>query len=151
MLKKLLNKNNLIIMIIVLCLGILAIPNIVYATTYPLSDYLKETIAAWYVFIKYFCLAVMFIVFISLGIKAAVSSVAEEKSKFKEMIIYWIIGLILLFMLEDIIYAIIHVEQLIVDKLGEIGREIVGGSTSDQKHMKLSFHQVCLDFSCISY
>ena len=133
MLKKLLNKNNLIIMIIVLCLGILAIPNIVYATTYPLSDYLKETIAAWYVFIKYFCLAVMFIVFISLGIKAAVSSVAEEKSKFKEMIIYWIIGLILLFMLEDIIYAIIHVEQLIVDKLGEIGREIVGGSTSDQQ------------------
>lgn len=133
MLKKLLNKNNLIIGIITLCLVILAIPNVVFADSYPLSDYLKETIAAWYVFIKYFCLAIMFIVFLVLGIKAAISGVAEDKARFKEMLIYWIIGLLLLLMLDRIIYAVIYVEQLIVSKLREIGQAIVGDSTANQE------------------
>lgn len=129
MLKKLLNKNNLIIGIITLSLVILAIPNVVLADSYPLSDYLKETIAAWYVFIKYFCLAVMFVVFIALGIKAAFSGVAEDKAKFKEMLIFWIIGLILLLMLDRIIYAVIAIEQYIVEKLRTLGQDIVGEST----------------------
>ena len=72
MLKKLLNKNNLIIVMILLCIGVLLIPNTVYATSYPISDYLKQTVASWYVFIKYFCIAIMFIVFLALGIKAAI-------------------------------------------------------------------------------
>ena len=133
MLKKLLNKNNLIIVMILLCIGVLLIPNTVYATSYPISDYLKQTVASWYVFIKYFCIAIMFIVFLALGIKAAISNVATDKSNFKEMLIYWIIGMILLFMLEDIIYGIIHVEQRIVSSLQDIGQTIVGDSTSDQQ------------------
>ena len=134
MLKKLLNKNNLIIMVIVLTICFLLIPSTVYAANYPLSDYLKQTVASWFVFIKYFCLAVMLIVFLALGLKAAFSGLAEDRANFKEMLIYWIIGIILLSMLEEIIYFIIQVEQNMVSKLREIGIAIAGDSVVEQQN-----------------
>lgn len=133
MIKRLLNKNNLIIAIITLVICMLIIPNIVLAADLQLSDYLKEMISAWYVFIKYFCIAIMFVLFISLGIKAAISSSPDSKADFKKMLVYWLIGLIILFMLEDIIYAIIALEQNIVERLRQVGLAIAGDSTPGQE------------------
>lgn len=133
MIKKLLNKNNLIIVLVMISTVLIAIPNIVYAADVKLSDFLRDTISTWYYYVKNVCIAVMIVVLIILGVKAAISDIAEDKADFKRLIKYWVIGLIFLIMLEEIIYAIIYIEQYIVERLKELGMTIVGGNTTEQE------------------
>lgn len=129
--KKLLNKNNLIIVIVILTLFLISIPNIAFADT-NLSNYLRETIAMWYYFIKYFCIAVLLILFIVVLFKGIFSNLAEDKTIFKELLPYFIVGLLLLLFLEYIIYFIIYIEQTIVDKLQTIGYDLAGISVDSE-------------------
>ena len=134
MIKKLLNKNNLIIVLITIIVTLLIVPpQNVFAAELQLSDYLSETVASWYVFIKGICIAVMIVALIAIGIKAALSSSPDDKADIKMLFLYWIIGIIILIFLEQIIYAVIYLEQIIVDRLRQIAQTIAGSSTPDQE------------------
>ena len=133
MIKKLLNKNNLIIVLITIIVTMLIVPQNVFAAELQLSDYLSETVASWYVFIKGMCIAVMIVALIAIGIKAALSSSPDDKADIKMLFVYWVIGIIILIFLEQIIYAVIYLEQIIVDRLKEIAQSIAGSSTPEQE------------------
>ena len=122
MIKKLLNIKNLII--IVICLVMLMIPNISFAASsdnVSISVILKQTIAGWYYVIKYVCLAIMLVALIMLGIKAAISQLAEDRATLKKMLVFWIIGVVLLVSLEYLIYIAIYFEEFLLEKCSDLG------------------------------
>lgn len=132
MAKKLLNnKNNLIIIITIICAVLLTIPTVVLAETgKTLSQYMKETVAMWYVYVRSLCIAVMLIGLIIVGIKSALSTIAEERAKFKKLLLTWIIGFAILLTIDKVMYAVIYLEQSIVSKLAEFGRNISQGDSA---------------------
>lgn len=75
---------------------------------------LKTAIAMWYYTFRVMAIAVMLIILIYLGIRMAFSTIADGKTVYKEMIIGWVTGLILLFVMHYIIYAAIIVNEGLV-------------------------------------
>ena len=102
---------NLIIIVIALLTIVSLLPTFSYAET-PAADatevveaedkdsvmnVIKLTIARWYYVFRYFSIVFMLIVLIFLGIKLAISSIAEEKAKYKRMLVDWIVGFVIIF------------------------------------------------------
>ncbi len=72
---------------------------------------IKENVAMWYYIFRIMAILIMLLVLIYLGIKMAITTVSEKKAVYKEMLISWIAGFILVFAISYIMYAIIHVNE----------------------------------------
>ena len=72
---------------------------------------LKTAIAAWYYTFRIMAVAVMLIILVYLGIRLAITSAAEGKAVYKEMIVGWVAGFILLFVMHYIMYAVLLVNE----------------------------------------
>lgn len=75
---------------------------------------LKENIAIWYYILRTLSILIMLIILIYLGIKTAISTVAEKKAVYKQMIISWIAGFILVFGIHYIMYFTIEINETLV-------------------------------------
>lgn len=60
---------------------------------------LQSTISTWYVVLRNIAIVAMLSVLVYIGIKIILSSAAEDKAKYKEMIKDWTIGLCLIFLI----------------------------------------------------
>ena len=83
---------------------------------------LKENVSIWYVAIRNLAAVALAIILVYVGIRMAISSVAEDKAKYKKMLFNWITSLAILFLLHYIMVAIIGVNNSIVDIISE-GRD----------------------------
>ncbi len=84
-------------------------------------DGFQKEIPGWYVGVRNLALALSIVALIYIGIRTAVSVVADEKAKYKKMFIGWIEGIILMFVMQYIIFAAIQVNNLIVNIITEAG------------------------------
>lgn len=88
---------------------------------------LKENIAMWYYIFRIIAIIIMLMVLIYLGIKMAISTVAEKKAVYKEMLISWILGFVLLFTVHYMMYGIIYLNEVFISwiiPISENGQEI---------------------------
>ena len=53
---------------------------------------IRENIANWYYALRYLCIIGLLITLIYLGIRMALSSIGEQKAKYKQMCIAWVVG-----------------------------------------------------------
>ena len=67
-----------------------------------LGEELRGTISKWYYILRNVSLIAMLSVLVYIGIRIVISSVAEEKSKYKNMLMDWLVGICLLFTLHII-------------------------------------------------
>lgn len=67
---------------------------------------IKENVAAWYYAVRNIAIVLSLIILLYVGIRMAISTVASEKAKYKEMLKDWFISFVLLFTLQYIISAI---------------------------------------------
>lgn len=58
---------------------------------------IQKLVGQWYYIFRYFSIAFMLVVLIYLGIKLAITSIAEEKAKYKRMLVDWVVGFIMIF------------------------------------------------------
>ncbi|MBP3597089.1 MAG: hypothetical protein J6J60_06805 [Clostridia bacterium] len=58
----------------------------------------RRNVAQWYYVFRYLSIAVMLVILIVVGIKLALSSIAEEKAVYKRMLVDWLVCFILVFM-----------------------------------------------------
>lgn len=72
---------------------------------------IKENVAMWYYIFRILAILIMLLILIYLGIKMAITTVTEKKAVYKEMLLSWIAGFILVFAISYIMYAIIHVNE----------------------------------------
>ena len=88
---------------------------------------LKENIAMWYYVFRIIAIIIMLMVLIYLGIKMTISTVSEKKAVYKEMLVSWILGFLLLFTIHYIMYGIIYINETFISWIipdSENGQEI---------------------------
>ena len=80
---------------------------------------IRENVAAWYVGVRNLASVVLVIILIYVGIRMAISTIAEEKAKYKKMLIDWFTSMCLLFVLHFIIILTIQLNNALVGAIGD--------------------------------
>lgn len=75
----------------------------------------REGVATWYFALRNMAIVVSLAVLIYIGIRMAISSVASEKARYKNMLTDWIVGFSILFFLHYIILLVIIINNQLVD------------------------------------
>lgn len=79
---------------------------------------LRTQIAKWYNLIRNLCAAALFCVLIYIGIRMTISSISEERAKYKSMMVNWIVAICLVFFLHYIMAVIMFVTEKSVEIIG---------------------------------
>ena len=135
--KKVLNKNNLIFILILMTLFNLIMPNISYAATVSINDTLKETIAGWYMISRGLVIGALLILLLVLMIKAAISSNAGDKALLKRMLLDWLVSIILVIFIDRFMIFAINLNEDFVADAEKLGQSISGM----QEGQELSLYQ----------
>lgn len=78
---------------------------------------IKEAIAKWYYVMRLIVIAFMLVLLLFIGVKMALSTIASEKAVYKQMLIDWIAGMIIVFSIHYIMIFILTVNDSIVKSL----------------------------------
>lgn len=76
---------------------------------------IKKAVSEWYYIVRLAAMAAMLCVLIFVGIKLAISSTAQTKALYKNMLVDWIAGMILIFTIHYIMVAIIYINESFVE------------------------------------
>ena len=79
----------------------------------------RQSTAMWYYTMRTLATAILLVVLIYIGIRMLLSSVAEDRAKYKKMLFDWICSLILLFLLQYMAIFIIYLNNAVVNALRE--------------------------------
>lgn len=75
---------------------------------------IKENVAIWYYVFRTMAILIMLIILLYLGIRMAITTVAEKKAVYKQMLVSWVAGFILVFTIHYIMYFIINVNETFI-------------------------------------
>lgn len=78
-------------------------------------DTIRKNVATWYYGIRNIAAVILFVILIYTGLKMALTTIADEKAKYSEMLVDWLIGIALLFLLHYIMQLIIIINNQIVN------------------------------------
>lgn len=84
---------------------------------------LRNAVAKWYYILRIIAVALMLVLLTYIGIKLAISTIASEKSLYKQMLVGWITGMILLFTIHYIMVGILSINDTIVKALEPMSEE----------------------------
>ena len=87
---------------------------------------IRDVVSGWYYALRNFSIVAMLIVLVYIAIRMVISSVAQEKTKYKTMFKDWFIALCLLFLMQYIMIGLLNITSLITDAIG------ISGSCSSQ-------------------
>lgn len=88
---------------------------------------LRKNVSIWYVSIRNLAAVILAIMALYVGIRMAISSVAEEKAKYKKMLVDWVVSLGLLFVLHYIMVFVVEINDSIVEVLRNIRDNTITG------------------------
>ena len=80
-----------------------------------ITDSIKESVANWYVGTRNLAAILMILIALYIGIRMAISTVAEEQARYKSMFISWIKGVAYLVILHYMMMGIIMLSNIVVD------------------------------------
>ena len=83
----------------------------------------RKNIAMWYYVLRFIATAILLAILVYIGIRMAISTVAEEKAKYKKMIVDWVTSIALLYLLHYIIVFVIEVNTALIDMLTAVSDE----------------------------
>lgn len=95
-----------------------------HSTNAKIIKVIKESIAKWYVTLRLIVIAMMLLLLIFIGIKIAVATIASEKSVYKQMLLDWVVGIIMIFSIHYMMAFIIQVNNAVVKAIGEADNEV---------------------------
>ena len=106
---------------------------------------IRENVAGWYLGVRNLSAVLLVIVALYVGIRMAISTIAEDRAKYKQMLIDWITSVCLLFILHFIMLLIIEMNNTIVETISK------NVTTQDLLEVTNDFRDYALgDFSAIN-
>ena len=78
---------------------------------------IRDNIAVWYTTLRNIAIILSLVVLIYVGIRMALSTMAEDKAKYKKMLVDWVVGFITIFLLHYIIVIAVNVNDLLIGML----------------------------------
>lgn len=100
---------------------------------------LHSTIATWYVALRNLALVVLLSVLLYVGIRMVISSSAGDKSKYKQMLVNWLVAVCILFFLHYVMSFILSITGMITDGLtgtSEVIVQVTGEDAEDNFQFK---------------
>lgn len=94
-------------------------------------EILRTIIASWYVTLRTIAIVGLLSVLIYVGIRIIISSTAQDKAKYKQRLIDWLVAFVLLFFMHYIMAATVTVVNKVDEMLGE-GAGITDGIALDK-------------------
>lgn len=82
---------------------------------------LRDTISGWYTVLRTFSIVALLSVLVYVGIRMIISTVAQDKAKYKVMFKDWLVALCLLIAMHYIMIAILDMSSMVVDAIGTLG------------------------------
>ena len=89
-----------------------------FSSTDSTVNAIRENVAAWYIGIRNLAAVLLVIVALYVGLRMAISTIAEDKAKYKHMLVDWITSICILFLLHYIMVLIIQVNNTLVETIG---------------------------------
>ena len=124
--KKVLNKNNFIFILILMTLFNLIMPTISYAANVSINDVLKETVAGWYMILRGLGIGAMILLLLILAGKAAISRNSADSALIKRMLLDWLVGLLLIIFIHYFMVFAINVNEDMVKGSEKLGQSLSG-------------------------
>ena len=78
---------------------------------------LRSTIANWYIALRNLAIVILLSVLVYVGIRIVIASTAADKSKYKQMLMDWVVALCIVFFLHYIMSFILSLTEIITDGL----------------------------------
>lgn len=94
---------------------------------------LQAVISQWYFTIRNFAIVALLSILVYTGIKIIISSSAQDKAKYKQRLMDWVISMCLLFFLHYIMAFAVTITQLIVQSLNGVNQNYVQVIGNDQE------------------
>lgn len=91
---------------------------------------IKERVAEIFYTVRLISTAAALVVLVYIGIRMAISTLADDKAKYKKMLVGWIESIVVLFLLEYIMIAVIVFGEFLIEIFFKIEQEIVGDETT---------------------
>lgn len=79
---------------------------------------LRDTIAGWYYALRNFAIVALLSVLVYVGIRMILSTVAQDKAKYKVMFKDWLVALCLVVVMHYMMIGILNIASMITDALG---------------------------------
>ncbi len=76
---------------------------------------IRKNLATMYVIFRNFSIAAMLLVMLYMGIRMALSNIAERKAKYSRMLVDWLVGLCIIFFIHYFMYLVLYVNNIFVD------------------------------------
>ena len=102
---------------------------------------IKQMVAKWYVAIRKLAIVIALVLLIYIGIRMAISTLGDDKAKYKKMLINWLIGFCLIFLFQYIATVAITVSEGILEIIPEQNNNLEatileGNGNADSKALK---------------
>ena len=95
------------------------------------NNLIQENIATWYVAIRNIAITILVIVAMYIAIRMLLATTSEKKAQYKEILIYWVQSLALVFVLHYIMIGIIAINDALVKSLYKAGEEVITGKNNN--------------------
>ena len=92
---------------------------------------IQQNIATWYVAIRNIAITILVIVAMYIAIRMLLATTSEKKAQYKEILIYWVQSLALIFVLNYIMIGIIAINDALVKSLYKAGEEVITGKNNN--------------------
>lgn len=79
---------------------------------------LRKTVASWYYAIRNFAIVALLCVLVYVGIRMIMSTIAQDKNKYKMMFKDWLVALCLVFVMHYIMIAVLNLTSSITEAIG---------------------------------
>lgn len=84
---------------------------------------IRQAVSGWYYFMRLIAVAILLVILVYVGIRMAISTVAEDKAKYKKMLVDWASSLALVFVLQYIMIFLIALNHTLVDAMAKAAED----------------------------
>ena len=112
----------------------------VNGSTHSIVDKIRDSVSSWYIGMRNLAAALMILIAIYIGIRMAISTVADEQARYKSMFINWIKGLLLLLSVHFIMVFIIIMSDTSLEIINSIGKTVDTGKEVEATVLETAFN-----------
>lgn len=85
---------------------------------------LRETVAGWYYALRNLSIVALLSVLVYIGIRMTISTVSQDKAKYKTMLKDWFVALCLVFTMHYMMVGILNISSIITNAIGRTGQSV---------------------------
>ncbi len=103
---------------------------------------LRQNVAEWYVAIRNLVLVILLVILVYLGLRMAITSIAEEKAKYKQMLVDWFVSFVIVLFLHFFIILVLRLNDTLIITLGKLVNANNSSIASFYTQMREQAHSV---------